>query len=117
MTDRDRAEAALSKLAVATREKMDPVLLQVYLDDPRVKFYSIKDIEAACHALMGTATWFPKLAEFLEALRAQARKRIEAMPKLGPPELPPTTKEEATRILEKLYAATGRKRPQVRGMK
>lgn len=74
--DRDLRLKALSRLAIATREKVEVQTFAVYLDD--LKPFPTLAVERACRRLESTVTWFPKVAELVEACRIEARRIEEA---------------------------------------
>lgn len=109
--DRRGREAALLALSVATRERLGEATIRVYLDDERISAFCDEDFAAACRALM-VSDWFPKLGELLKACQQARLSRLQAQDaerqarlRLVEPS-PPPSQAEATRILEKLYAAT-----------
>lgn len=92
-TDRERMVTALGRLAVATREKLDAGVYDVYLEV--LAEYPTEVVECACKNLCRSAKWFPKLNEILDlcgdiedGLEAIERKREfdEAQRRLPPPD-------------------------------
>lgn len=110
MTDRETREQALSILAIKTQAvRYDALVMAAYLDDERVAGCRTDDFVAACRKLE-TGEWFPKFGELVKAIGQAIGDRIDRMPKPRLLEPPPQTPEEAARILDKLYAATGKTR-------
>lgn len=65
--------AALTRLALATREKAEPQVFQVYLE--ALSGWSADTLTEACRRLQTSATWFPKVAEISEACTTVANER------------------------------------------
>jgi hypothetical protein len=89
---RDEAErrAALTRLAVATRERLPEsrterdAFFRVYLDD--TERFPTSTFTLACRRLEMSLDWFPKKHELVEACAAVARhKADEQTPKLALP--------------------------------
>lgn len=69
---------ALTRLALATREKCEPQTLQVYLD--MTAGWSVEILTQACERLGRTAQWFPKVGDITaecESVYKQAAERRE----------------------------------------
>ena len=81
---------ALTKLAIATREKAEPQTFVVYLEG--LEFFDAPTVATACANLIGRATWFPKVAELVEEcraiLRVQAERNAERRRLSAPPPVP-----------------------------
>jgi len=82
---------ALTRLAVATREKIDPAVYVLYVED--TSSYPTDVVVTACRRLETRVTWFPKVAELLDECRIVAARQQEdreavARLKLRPPPLP-----------------------------
>lgn len=73
--DKTRRIAALSRLAIATREKMEPAAFVVYIED--TQRFSTVVLERACRHLATTVTWFPKVSELIEACQIVSRQLVE----------------------------------------
>ncbi len=67
----DPRAAALMRLAVATREKLDAGVYDVYLS--HLALFRADTVIAACRELERTAQWFPKVAELERECRRQER--------------------------------------------
>lgn len=84
MTPKDRAvrQAALTRLAVATRERLPETredreaFFSVYLSD--LEGYSAETFVRACRHLETAVSWFPKKHELAEACRSIARQQADA---------------------------------------
>jgi hypothetical protein len=84
MTDQERAarRAALTRLAVATRERLPEAredrdaFFHVYLDG--LENIHTDTFVKACRQLETTLDWFPKKHELIDACRAIARRKTEA---------------------------------------
>jgi len=114
MTDREARETALGILAIKTQAtRFDAMVLSAYLDDADIQAVHTHDFLAACDNLKKNE-WFPKMGELLTACASAKAARIREQEKnqrLALRDMTPPTKEEAERILNKLYQATGKKRP------
>jgi len=112
-TDADKQKiAALTRLALATREKVDRETYVLYLE--AVSRYSVSVVSEACRRLEDTARWFPKKAELMEecalvAARHQERQEERARALLMPPEPSPERKQEFLRKLRELIASKSMK--------
>lgn len=80
--------AALTRLAIATRERLPEAqedrnaLFRVYLDD--LDAFSTDTFVRACRRLEGSMQWFPKKQELLEACQAVAKYKADnAKPRLA----------------------------------
>lgn len=86
-SDKETRLKALTRLAIATREKVEPQTFAVYLDDTQSIATSV--LAEACHRLEKSATWFPKVAEVLEACSTVVKERKLreewSRPRLNPP--------------------------------
>jgi hypothetical protein len=103
--DRELRVRALTQLAIATREKLEPQTIATYLDD--VARVSTPILVAACERLRKSAEWFPKVRELLDACQAVAheRKMREELnrPRLNPP--PEPTAEQKAIYLQRIKDA------------
>jgi hypothetical protein len=113
MTDRDLREAALGKLAIKTRERLDRLVLDCYLDDDRIQAVSTPDLVEACRRLEVSA-WFPKFGELVAAAQAVRRERQERDAAASQRKrlaayagIPEVTPERARAILEAVWARIG----------
>jgi hypothetical protein len=71
-SDKEQRVQALTRLAIATREKAEPQTFAVYLDDTsRVSTHVLLE---ACRRLEKSSTWFPKVAELLEQCNLVAKE-------------------------------------------
>ncbi len=90
MNDKEQRVKALTRLGVATREKLEPQTFAVYLDD--TAWIETKAFVEACRRLETIAQWFPKVAELMEMCRLVAKEyqlRAEAdRPRLSAPPEP-----------------------------
>lgn len=75
MTDEDKRMEALTRLALATREKVDRASYVLYLED--TARFSTAVIVDACRRLETSSPWFPKLAELIEECRIVAQQHAE----------------------------------------
>lgn len=104
-SDAERRLEAITRLAVATRERAEPQTFQVYLENT-AKVATDVLIEAG-RRLEKSATWFPKVSELLETCNAVAREqriRYElSRPRLKPP--PELTPEQKAKYLEAIRKA------------
>ena len=83
---------ALTRLALATREKVDPAVYVLYVED--TASYATEVVVTACQRLERRVTWFPKVAELIDECRVVATRRHEeqeeaARQRLRPAPLPP----------------------------
>ena len=67
----ERRLAALTSLALATREKADRATYVLYLDG--LADFSTDVVVKACTRLSHTAEWFPKLSQLRDECRVVAR--------------------------------------------
>lgn len=73
MTDKEARLKAMTRLALATREKVEPQTFAVYLDDvQRVETAVLID---ACRRLEKSSEWFPKVKELLDMCNVVAKER------------------------------------------
>lgn len=66
---------ALTRLALATREKVDAATYVLYVE-ATAGFQSAVVVDA-CHRLETSVSWFPKLAELVDECRIVAKRRQE----------------------------------------
>lgn len=99
---------ALTKLAIATREKVERETFGVYLES--LDSWSTGYLVEACRRLQRTATWFPKVAEIMECCRTVERERqiVAESRRLAPAEFTPIPKEKFERFLADIRAAINR---------
>lgn len=64
---------ALTKLAIATREKLERETIGVYLD--ALQGWSTAIFVEACRRLQSASQWFPKVAEIADACRTVEREQ------------------------------------------
>ena len=69
--ERKARASAIGRLAVATRERVEPALFEVYVESTSA--VPVEVLVRACDRLSRTSQWFPKVAEILEDCRAVAR--------------------------------------------
>lgn len=70
---KEKRIAALTRLALATREKLDRAAYVVFVDATAT--VPIDVFEAACRRLEAGSAWFPRVHELLEECRAVVRYR------------------------------------------
>jgi hypothetical protein len=78
MLTRETREArlkALTRLALATREKVEPSVYVIYLEDTAA--FSTGVMTEACQRLERSSAWFPKVAELIEECRLVAQQQQE----------------------------------------
>ena len=107
--ERETRLHALTRLALATREKVDRETYVLYLDD--TSGFSTGVLVDACRRLETSAAWFPKVAELMEECRTVARQHMEraeerARKRLPPPAPRPEVTEE---FLAKIRALARKK--------
>lgn len=79
--DNARRIAALTRLAIATRERLPAeekaktAFFRIYLDD--FEHFSTDTYERACRRLETSLDWFPKKHELMEACQAVAKWKAE----------------------------------------
>jgi hypothetical protein len=108
-------KAALTRLAVATREKLPEdkrerdAYFHVYLDG--MEKFSDDTFVRACKHLEVVLSWFPKKAELIDACESIVRrKRENERPRLALPEgVKPVSAEQQAEFLRRVRAAIGRK--------
>lgn len=103
--DEKRARlSALTKLALATREKAEPEVFRVYLE--ALAGWSTEVLAEACTRLQRTAQWFPKVAEIVEACNTIHRERQQRLEqkRLGAPVPAPISPEQHAEIMAKFRA-------------
>ena len=101
---------ALTKLAIATREHAEPQLFVVYLEG--LECFDADTVTTACANLIREATWFPKVAEVVEACRAVLRlegDRAATRRRLNAPLPAPLSPEKHAEIMAKFRAVLSRK--------
>ena len=115
-TDVSRRKAALTRLAVAMRERLPETkserdaYFHVYLDG--LERFSTDTFERACRRLETSMTWFPKKAELYEACVTVAKYMVER----GKPRLAltdgdkPVSPERWSRFRQDVDALVQRKR-------
>lgn len=89
-TDRDFKLAALTRLAIATRERLPEdkrerdAMFHIYLDGMDV--YSVDTFVRACKHLEVAQSWFPKKHELVEACQSIVKQKRDAdRPRLALP--------------------------------
>lgn len=98
---------ALTRLALATREKVEPAVYVVYVEDTQ-HFGTVVFVEA-CRRLEKSVAWFPKVAELVEQCRIVNQEYLDQTAKprqLTEPELSPQKKAE---IMARFREVIGRK--------
>ena len=66
---------ALTRLALATREKVESPTYVVYVED--TAHFSTAVVVQACKRLEHSSSWFPKVAELIEECRLVANREAE----------------------------------------
>lgn len=84
---RERRMAALTKLAIRTREKVERETFVVYVEDTAM--FDTAIVELACHRIGTSQTWFPKVNELIEECKAVAKQRQEQRESEQRKQLPP----------------------------
>lgn len=74
-SQQERRLTALTRLAIATREKCDRATYLLYLE--HVQRFSTEVVIAACRRLESSSEWFPKVAQLVEECRVVARHKAE----------------------------------------
>lgn len=106
--DKTRRIAALSRLAIATREKMEPAAFVVYIED--TQRFSTVVLERACRHLAATSSWFPKVAELMEACQVVSRQLSEDRDQVRRRALrPPPVSEEKWAEIQSQFRAVLKK--------
>lgn len=105
-SQKERRIAALTRLAIATREKVDKATYVLYVE--QTSNVPVSVLEAACRRLETSSDWFPKLSQVLEECRIVGQRRAEqaAQKRLPPPEL---TEAQKADILSKFRAVLEKK--------
>lgn len=70
-TSREQRVTTLTRLALATREKVETAVYVVYVED--TAHISLPVFQMACRRLEHSSKWFPKVAELLEECGTVAR--------------------------------------------
>lgn len=107
--DQKRARLeALTKLAIATREKVERETFAVYLES--LSGWSTAILVEACRRLQTASQWFPKVAEIVESCRVVEREKQirEDQKKLKPAEFVPVPREIVEDFMRQIREATGR---------
>ncbi len=73
--NQDRRVKALTRLALATREKVEPATYVLYVED--TAGFPTDVLESACRRLETSLTWFPKVSELVEECRVVSRYQEE----------------------------------------
>lgn len=117
MNPKDRAgrQAALTRLAVATREKLPDskedrdAFMSVFLSD--LEHFSTDTFVRACRHLETVVAWFPKKAELYDACQAIARrKQLERKPSLAlPPGDKPVDPEKVKQLRQHVLSLVRKK--------
>jgi endonuclease YncB( thermonuclease family) len=108
LRDKDARLTALERLAVATREKVEPQTFALYLEDTAL--IPTDTLVAACRRLERSMTWFPKLKEILDgcALVVADQQAQQVVHRLQPHDAPDP--ERLQMWMEKIKAACQGKR-------
>lgn len=90
--DKEARLTALTRLALATREKVETATYVLYLEDTAT--FSTAVVVEACKRMETRVSWFPKVAELIEecatvAKRHQERQEERARAALPPPPASP----------------------------
>ena len=107
----DPRATALLRLAVATREKLDAGVYDVYLS--HLATFRPETVTAACRELERTAQWFPKVAELVKECKrqeavARANDRLLMALSLPPVEEPAPDLSRRDSFLAMVRKAIGR---------
>jgi hypothetical protein len=85
-----------TRLAIATREKVEPATTAVYLES--TAGWSLETLRVACHQLEMRSAWFPKVAEINEACHAAVKQREALRPQKSFPSHEDAPVSEARRV-------------------
>jgi hypothetical protein len=110
LTDSDKTTRleAFTRLAIATREKIDRATYVLYLED--TADYSTAVVTEACRRLERSAQWFPKVGELREECRMiAARKAEDAEARRRALNPPPISDEKWAEIRAKLQELRSRR--------
>jgi hypothetical protein len=107
--DKEKRIEAFTRLAMATREKIDRATYVLYLED--TADYSTAVVTMACRRLEHSSKWFPKVGELREECGKVATRMAEAAETkrrlaLNPP---PISEEKWAEIRAKLQEIIGRR--------
>lgn len=72
---REQRVKALTRLALATREKMEAASYVIYVED--TAWFSTDVLTEACRRLETSSAWFPKVSELIEECRMVAQRKQE----------------------------------------
>lgn len=105
----ERRMAALTKLAIRTREKVEKETYVVYVED--TAHFPTQVVEIACQRLGTMQSWFPKSHELIEDCRAVAKHQAEqSEAKARRLQLPePANPERLQKFLDDVKAEVRRK--------
>ena len=109
LTETEQRVAAMTRIALATREKIDRATFALYLEG--VAGYSTATVIEACRRIEDRSSWFPKKAELLEECRIVAQRKADAAEEQRRKRLPPAplTETQKADILAKFRAVLERK--------
>ena len=101
---------ALTRLSVATREKMEPSAFVVYIED--TARFSTEVVVRACRRLESEAEWFPKVAELVTACQQTARylSELQEQKQRARQLMPPPMAAEKWAEIQAQFKAVLRKR-------
>lgn len=100
---------ALTRLALATREKVDAATYVLYVEDT-AHFPSAVVVDA-CRRIETSSPWFPKLAELVEECRLVAKYQEDQREEVERKRLPPApiSDEKWKEIQKQFHEVLGRK--------
>ena len=109
LSDSEQRMAAMTRIALATREKIDRATFALYLEG--VAGYSTATVIEACRRIEDRAQWFPKKSELLDECRIVAQRKADAEEDKRRKRLPPAplTETQKADILAQFRAVLERK--------
>jgi hypothetical protein len=106
----ERRIKALTRLALATREKVEPATYVLYVED--TAGFSTDVLEKACRRLETALTWFPKVSELVSECRIVARYEAEQRAQQQRPQIQgkPVTPDQIAALRDRVAVEVQRKR-------
>lgn len=98
VVNQERRIKALTRLAIATREKVEPATYVLYVED--TAGFTTDVLETACRRMETALTWFPKVSELMDECRVVARYEEEQRAMKAPRQIdgPPVSPEQIAQL-------------------
>ncbi len=109
MTTHEADDLLLALRAAFATPHWDEATKDLYRSE--LQRLNVESASTAIKAIIRSATWRPTIAEILTEYRAAERRRLDAIPALGMPDLTSAERIENVRRIHELQQSIGREIP------